>query len=218
MLYDEQESATVRVKEVPAPDRRIALEILVLNKGQARVNFGPGDVKISTLEGLDLPVIPYEALVLKEEKRQKSQRFWSRLAAAGRAMSASQAGTTYGSGSYSGLSNGQIGGTNYSGLNSGTFNYTETNHAAASAAQQNAAALNAAERQALEVRQSRDMAAYNDVLRLNTIEPDTVSGGTVQFDVPKELRRVKGPVSVQMSVVVGGVVHQFLGQLQKVPK
>jgi hypothetical protein len=214
-LYDELPGTVARVKEVASANGVIALEVFVLNRNSAPINFGPENVRIATSAGVPLNIIPYEQLVTTEEKRQRGQRFWSRVAAVGRAMSAADAGTTYGSGTYSGSSFGQVGGMGYTGSSFGSFSYSSENPAVTAAAQRDAAATNLAERRGLEERQAAKMASYDGVLRTTTIEPQTSFGGTVQFEVPKDMRRAQFPIPVWMEVTVNGEVHKFLGQLQK---
>lgn len=210
-LYDEGGTTVVRVTEVAAPDGRIALDVAVLNRGAAPIDFGAENVEISTADGVPLSIIPYEQLVTKEEQRHKGQRFWFRLAAVGRSLSAVDVGTTYGSGSYSGMSSDGS-------MNMGTFSFTAQNPAAAADARRDAAVINRIEADALAERQARNMAAYDAVLRTTTVDPGSVAGGTVQFDVPKELQRRQSPVLLRMSVTVNGQAHVFHGQLLRLSK
>lgn len=197
-----QRSTTVRVIEVPSVDKNtVSFIIGVLNSGDRSFVFGPDNVVVREAGAKPLPLLTYEQAMEAERKKEKHEEFWAGVHAFGRKLSAASAGTTYGSGTYSGSDG------------SGTFSYSETNSAMQLAAQREAADMNRQDRADLEAKWAERGASYDTLLRPTTVDPGAVYGGIVTFTISKELQKAKQPVQLNIEVNVAGEAHGFVGRL-----
>ncbi len=209
-----QKSTVVRIVEVRGADKKtVSFVIGVLNKGDASFVFGPENVTVRPTGIKPLGLVTYDEALEAERKRQKRESFWANVGAFGRNLSAADAGTQYGSGTYNGTTNGFVGGQSVSGYSSGTFSYTTQDSAAQLAAQRDAAAMNRQARHDLENRWAARSAAHETLLRPTTVDPGVVYGGYATFNIDKELGKAKAPLQVAIEVKVGGETHIFFARL-----
>lgn len=213
-----QKRSVVRVVNVAGNDNKtVSFVIGVLNADGQPLNFGPENVTIRPVGMQPLALTTYEQAMEAERKKQGREKFWSGLAAFGRALSAADAGNTYSSGIYSGTASGYVGNNLVTAHTSGIYSGTHYNSGAALAAQRNARELNAQDRANLEQRWANRSADSSNLLRTTTVDPGMMYGGIATFPISKELRKARGPASVTIEVDVAGEKHIFLARLSDAP-
>lgn len=196
-------------------DKTGSIVVLVLNAGDGPFNFGPENVSLRFGDGATFAMLNYAELMRRQQNREKRQRFAMALAAAGRSMSAGQAGYTYGTASYSGHTNGTFGSTPYRATTFGTGTYSAYDPAKAQVA---TAVANEQNRRAIaemQARQNRERAMIGQIMQTTTVQPSDVFGGIVQFDIPKPAKSGNRPVPVTLEVRIGDQLHSFQGTFTK---
>lgn len=211
-----QETTIVRVVNVPGRDRRsISFVIGIANARNQPFNFGPENVVIRPAGMQPVALNTFEEAMEAERRRQGRERFWARVAAAGRGLSAANTGTTYTGGIYGGTTSGFVGGNLVTVNTTGIYSGTQHDPAAAMAAQRHAQELNARDRVNLEAQWAARSSSFNNLLRTTTVDPGAMYGGIATFPVTAQLRRARGAVPITIEVNVAGERHIFLGRLSK---
>lgn len=211
-----QKSAAVRIVNVPGRDKNsVTFAVAIENRGSAPFNFGPENVTVLPTGMQPIALTTYEQAMEAERKRQARENFRSGLAAFGRGLSASQAGTTNSSGIYSGTASGYVGGNLVTVQSNGIYSGTQYDPGAAIAAQRNAQELNAEDRANLEAQRAARSAEDTILLRTTTVDPGAMYGGLVSFPVSAELKKAHGPVQVNIEVDAAGERHVFAGTLSQ---
>lgn len=212
-----QKSTAVRIVNVPNRDKKsISFAVAIENRGSASFNFGPESITVRPADMQPIALTTYEQAMEAERKRQARENFRAGLAAFGRGLSASQSGTTYSSGIYSGTASGYVGGNLVTVQGNGIYSGTQHNPGAAMTAQRNAQELNAQDRANLEAQRAARSAENNILLRTTTVDPGALYGGIVTFPVTAELKKGRGPVQVTIEVNAAGERHAFVGTLSMV--
>jgi len=212
-----QRSTVVRVVNVGQTDKNsVTFVIGVANIAGEPFNFGPENITVRPSGAQPIALTTYEEASEAERKKQGREKFWSGLAAFGRGMSAANAGTTYTNGSYSGTTNGFVGGNFVTAQSNGSYSGTQYNSGAALAAQRNARELNAQDRANLEAKWAARSSVNNNLLRTTTVDPGAMYGGIATFPLTPEIKKAHGPIEVRIEVNAGGDKHVFVGQIADV--
>jgi hypothetical protein len=205
-----QSRSIVRIVNIPGDDKKsVSFVIGVLNASGQPINFGPENITISPVGTQPVSLTTYEEAMEAERKRQKREKFWAGVAAFGRALSASDAGSTYTSGSFGGTAGGAF--------FSGSYSGTQYNSGAALAAERDAREMNAQDRAELERRWAYRFSDMNNLLRTTTVNPGTIYGGIATFPITKEIKKARGPVRVVIQVDIAGERHSFEARLSDQP-
>lgn len=211
-----QKFTAARIVNVPNHDKNsVSFAVAVENRGSASFNFGPESITIRPADMQPIALTTYEQVMEAERKRQARENFRSGLAAFGRGLSASQAGTSYSSGMYSGTSTGYVGGNLATVQSNGIYSGTQYDPGAAMAAQRNAQELNAEDRANLEAQRAARSTENSVLLRTTTVDPGAMYGGLVSFPVSAELKKAHGPVQVSIEIDVASERHVFVGTLSQ---
>ena len=213
-IDDVQPNTIVRLIEPrEATDRHGTFAVLALNRGTIPVNFGPENVVLRMPDGSRVAMLDYNELMHRQKKREGWQRFGMALAAGSRG--AANNGYSSGTVNYSGQTNGTYGSTPYSARTTGTATYSGYDAGAANAAQSQA---NEQTRREVETMRAKQQQARNEIQNLmqtTTVAPQRISGGGVQFDMPKSIKSSKSSVPITIEVTVGDEKHLFNGTLTK---
>jgi len=185
-------------------DKRVAVEVAVLNQSEQRFNFGPEDISVETADGQPVTVVAYDRLLREEKKRQGSRKLGAVLRAMGNSLAAADAGYSHGSFSAYGSGGAWAHGT-----------YSSYDEGQAYAAQVLATHENRAIHREVQERNAIAMDALGVNLRTTTIDPGKAFGGQVVFELPPTLRKSKAPVDLVIRVNAGGETHAFHAQLVK---
>lgn len=193
---------------IELPGKPSSFTVVVFNKSEQPITFGPENVTIELSDGQKLSMADPEAIegkLRRDIKRRKA------LAALGGAFSAQGAnGYTSGTFSYTGTS---TGGGMYSGI--GTY----SGYDPALAAQQQQAAREQANSvaSAIDARRAAGEESMQWLMRKSTIEPGQGDGGLFAFEVPKAFAKAAASKPVTIVVTVSGEEHRFFGQLTEAP-
>lgn len=213
-----QKHSIVRIVNVEGNDKKsVSFVVGILNTSGQPLNFGPENVTVRPTGMQSIALTTYEEAMEAERKKERREKFWSKVGAIGRGLSASNAGTTYTSGTYGGTTSGWVGNDLVTAQTGGTYSGAQYNSGAALAAQRNAQEMNAQDRANMEQKWANRSAVTNSLLRTTTVDPGTIYGGIAIFPISKELKRTKGPVEVTIEVNVAGERHTFLAQLSDGP-
>lgn len=213
-----QKHSIVRIVNVAGNDKKsVSFIIGILNTSGQPLNFGPENITVRPTGMQSIALTTYEEAMEAERKKEGREKFWSRVGAIGRGLSASDAGTTYTSGTYAGATSGYVGNDLVTVQTGGTYSGAQYNSGAALAAQRNAQEMNTQDRANLEQKWANRAAVANNLLRTTTVDPGTMYGGIAIFPISKELKRAQGPVQVTIEVDVAGEKHTFLAQLSDGP-
>ena len=198
--------SSVRVFEVEDPvSKRGELRIYALNASDKPVNIGAECVTMEAGDGTPIQIISYERQVKEEKHRQMWAAIAAGLAAASNNIAASNAGYGYGTVNAYG-SNGPWATGTFS-----TYNAGQAYAAQSLANLQNQAIFNR-----LGVTSAAAMDALKVNMRTTTVDPGNSFGGQIVYELPKQLQKLKVPLSVLVHVKIGDDVHTFRGLLQKV--
>lgn len=213
-----QKYSIVRIVNIAGNDKKsVSFVIGILNTSGQPLNFGPENITVRPTGMQSIALTTYEEAMEAERKKEGREKFWSRVGAIGRGLSASNAGTTYTSGTYGGTTSGWVGNDLVTAQTGGTYSGTQYNSGAALAAQRNAQEMNVQDRANLEQKWANRTAATNNLLRTTTVDPGTMYGGIATFPIGKELKKTKGRVQVTIEIDVAGERHIFLAQLSDGP-
>ncbi len=213
-----QKHSVVRIVNVTGNDKKsVSFVIGVLNTSGQPLNFGPENISVRPTGMQTIALTTYEDAMEAERKKEGREKFWAKVGAIGRGLSASNAGTTYTSGTYGGTTSGWVGNDLVTAQTGGTYSGTQYNSGAALTAQRNAQEMNAQDRTDLEQKWANRLAVTNNLLRTSTVDPGTMYGGIATFPISKELKKSNGPVRVTIDVDVAGERHTFLAQLSDGP-
>lgn len=213
-----QERSIVRVVNVAGNDKKtVSFVIGIVNAGGQPLNFGPENITIRPTGMRPIALTTYEVAMEAERKKQGREKFWATVGALGRGLSATDAGTTYTSGTYGGTTSGWVGNDLVTAQTSGIYSGTQYNSGAALAAQRNAQEMNAQDRANLEARWAARSSANGNLLRTTTVDPGMMYGGIAIFPISKEIKTARGPVQITIEVDVAGERHTFLAQLSDAP-
>ena len=214
LIDDPQAKSVVRIVEPrDATDKHGKFAVLALNRGDVPVNFGPENVVLRLPDGTGVAMLDYTELMRRQKKREKWQAIGLALAAGGRGAAAT--GYSSGTVNYSGRTSGTYGATPYSGNTTGTATYSGYDAASASAAQSQANEENRRDAQAVRGQQQQARNQIAEIMQTTTVAPRTISGGGLQYDMPKAVRSSKAPVPVTIEITVGDEKHIFHGTLTK---
>lgn len=195
--------------------KRGTVSLLVMNQGGKPFNFGPENVTARLADGTDVKIITYEQLVREEKKRQTWAAIAAGLAAAGNSMNAANAGRSYGTATYSGSTFGSYGGRSFNSYSSGMGSYSSYNAGQAQMAQSLANAQNQANFSRMAEQNAANMNALKANMRTTTVDPDQMFGGSVMFELPKSVHKMKGDVPVTFIVTIEGESHTFNALLKQ---
>lgn len=210
------EGSSVRFVRTETPiKKRASIQILVMNHGEQPFNVGPENVRAQLADGTPVAIITYDQLVREEKRRRTWRAIGAGLAAAGNAMSASNAGYTSGTVSYRGSSYGSVGTTPYHSTTYGTATYSGYDQGRAQAAQAVAQEQNRQMFAGLAARNAQSMAALGENMRTTTVDPGQLFGGSVMFELPRNARSGKADVPVTFIVSAGSEEHRFEVTLQR---
>jgi hypothetical protein len=195
--------------------KRGSRQVLVMNQAAAPFTFGLENITATLADGTVVPIITYEQLVREEKRRETWAAIAAGLSAAGRSMSAANSGYYSGYGTYSGSTFGTFGSTPYSGTTSGTVIVSGYNAGAAQAAQSAANIENQQMFAQMTENNASRMGALKAYMRTTTVDPQQMFGGTVQFELPKQVRSSKQDVPVTFIVTINGEQHRFAAVLKR---
>jgi hypothetical protein len=209
-----QRATAVRVENVPGNDKKsVSFVIRMANAAGQRINFGPENITIRDSGMKPIALTTYDQAMAAERRKQSREKFWAGVAAAGRGLSAADAGTSYNSGVYSGSASGYVGNNLVTTHTNGIYNATQYDSGRALAAQRQAREMNAEERSNLEAKWAARSSAHRGLLRTTTVNPGAMCGGVVTFPIGKDLKTAKEPVHVTIEVNVAGERHLFIARL-----
>lgn len=192
-----EQSVVAIVEDRTPASKRLSLIVIAENGGAVPFNFGPENISLSA-KGKTFLVLTYDQLAREERNKANWRRVAGVFAAASNSANAENAGQYSGSFSAHGNNGGFVHGT-YSGYDAGA-----ANQAQAATNQQNAQMM-------ANIRRNEQaaLARIGTNMRTTTVDPGQFFGGKVSVELPKELRRVKEPTPVHITVTVGGDVHHF---------
>lgn len=160
--------------------------ILVYNKSENRAEISEFHIYAYSNED-HLKVWTYRELAEEIERERRNAAIAASLGAIGRSLQASQAGTTYHSGSYNAYHSGSSGSYGHSGNTYGTYQGRSYNPAIAQMAQNEA---NRQTQQDFNRLKSNYIANINNLeqsaLRQTTVSPYSGYGGIVKVSTPEE--------------------------------
>lgn len=210
-----QQTTAVRIVNVPGQDKNsVTFAVAIENRGKAPFNFGPENITIRPAGMQPIALTTYEQVMEAEQKRERREKFWAGVGAAGRSLSAANSGNAYSSGTYSGTTSGYVGNNLVTVQTNGIYSGSQYDPGAASAAQRNAQEMNAQDRANLQAKWAARSSASSNLLRTTTVDPGALYGGLTTFPVSADLKKVRGPVQVTIEVNVAGEKHVFLGRLE----
>lgn len=187
--------------------KRSSFQILAANGGEAPFNFGTENITATMADGTPIRILSYAELAAKEKKRQMWAAIAASVSAAGNSMQAASAGYSHSYGTYSAQSYGSFGHAN----TFGTASVSTYNAGQAYAAQAIAEKKNEELFEQVAHNHAARMASLKAVLNTTTINPGSSYGGTVQFELPKEVRVAakKDTVEILLKVSAGAEEHLF---------
>lgn len=183
----------------PTEDGRMQIIFLFVNRSNAPVNIGPENVSATALA-----VVPYEKLIEEQRRHEGHKKFGNFLARLGTALSAADAGNSYGSYHFSGS-------TSYGDSFSGSGGVVIHDPYRAAQAEAQARAENTArtERMYQTFAAERQGLGYN--LRITTVMPGQQLQGVITFDAPQALRKASSYQPFTIAVQIGGDRHLMNG-------
>ncbi|QBM75897.1 hypothetical protein E2E30_09015 [Sphingomonas sp. AAP5] len=216
VVDDVGERTTIRMMPPKgATDKRSGVRLYVTNRSDKPFNFGPANVTLKLADGTIVAMLTNDELMREERRREGWQRFGTAMAAAGRSMQASQAGTVTSYGNYSGNTTGTIGTTPFSATSNGSGVVTTYDPARAQMAQAAANQETQADTEALAQAQATNQANIDQFIQTTTVDPGATFGGPTIFNPPKVVKSGNAPVALTIIVDAGGEMHQFAATLQK---
>jgi len=201
-------SNTLILEAVDPFEKRATMVVGVANNSPEPFNFGPENVTV-TIGDTTVSMVTHEELMKEQKRREGRQRFAMALAGAMNNASASYAGNSYGTTSYSGTTHGFVGGQSFTAQTTGVGTYSGYDAAAAQAARLRADAENERNSAAMEANLASRRAQIDQVVQINTVMPGRNFNGPVQFEVPDSVARSKVPVPILITVKAGAEVHTF---------
>jgi hypothetical protein len=188
------------------PDKQSTFRIIVLNRSDQAITFGPENVSIEYADGEVVAMATHEEL---EGKLRRDIKRRQALAALGAAFSAGSAnGYTTGSVDYSGTTNY---GTNFSGSGS----YSTYDPALALQQQRAVQAQAAATSQAIQARQLSGAQALQSLVRTSTIQPGETFGGIVAYVAPKSFKRMSDTDLITIVIKLDDEEHRISAQVSE---
>lgn len=185
---------------IELPGRPSTFTIVVVNKGEQPLTFGPDNVSVEIEGGERITMMDPASLDTKLRRDIKRRKA---LAALGGAFSAQGAnGYTSGNYSYSGTtsSGGHVTGSGtYSGYDPALANQEKE------AAEEQAAGVN----RAIQERKEGGEQALDWLVRKSTIEPGRAIGGVMAFELPRSLKKLALSAPVNVIVTAGDEEHTF---------
>jgi hypothetical protein len=188
------------------PDKQSTFRVVVLNRSENPLVFGPENVSIEYGDGLSIAMATYDEL---EGRLRRDIKRRQALAALGSALSAQSAdGQTTGSVNYRGT-------TNYGTQFSGTGTYSSYDPALARQQQEALQAQSAATNQAIQARQLTGTQALQSLVRTSTIQPGETYGGILAYAAPKSSKRLPDSGKITIVIKLGDEEHRILGLISK---
>ncbi|MFN0046128.1 MAG: hypothetical protein ACKVOS_06630 [Sphingorhabdus sp.] len=206
---DPRLGSTVRVvsSQDALPDKQSTFRIIVLNRSDKPVAFGPENITIEYAKGKTVQIATHEELVGKLRRDIKRRQA---LAVLGGALSAGGAnGYTSGSFNYSGI-------TNSGGYVSGSGTYSGYDPALAQQQQLAAQRQSLAVAQAINGRQLSGSQALESVVRRTTIPSGGLMGGVVAYTPPSAFNKLSSNDLVTIVVTVGAEKHIVTARVSKI--
>jgi hypothetical protein len=183
------------------PDKQSTFRVVVLNRSDEAIVFGPENVTIEYGDGEHVAMATYDEL---EGKLRRDIKRRQALAALGGALSAGSAnGYTTGSVDYSGT-------TNYGTQFRGSGTYSTYDPALARQQQQEVQAQSAATNQAIQARQLTGGQALQSLVRTSSIQPGEVFGGILAYAAPKSFKRLPASSKITIVIKLGDEEHRVL--------
>ena len=202
VIDSDQKLSSVRIFENEQPvKKRGTMTVLIFNAGDKSFNLGSENVVLETEAGESIAIIPYERLEKEVKNKQRWAAIATGLAAASNSIAASNAG----------YSNGNVTAYGRGGYSTATFNSYNSG-----AAYQAQALVNLQNRQSFDRLAHANTAAKEGLgvnLRTTTIDPGASFGGQIVYELPKQLRKVKGPLPIRVKVKAGDEEHVFAATL-----
>jgi len=206
---DAKSASTVRVVSIQdaLPDKQSTFRVLVLNKSDKPITFGPESITIHYSGGESIKLYTYEELVGRLRRDIKRRQAVALLGAAFSAQAAD--GYTTGSFGYSGT-------TPYGGYVSGSGIYSGYDPALARQQQQAVQEQLVAVNGAIQARQLSGSQALNSLIRRSTAQPGGTVGGIVAYDPPSSFREIASSSLVTIIVRVGEEEHKIEASFSKI--
>lgn len=205
---DRKPASVVRILiiEDDLPGKQSTFRVLVLNKSNIPITFGPENVSIQYGAGKSVMMASRDDLQGKLRRDIKRRQA---LALLGNAFSSQAAdGQTRG--------NFDFNGTNaYGGQVSGSGTYSNYNHALAQQQQRLIQEQAEATNRAIQARQLSGQLALNSMIQKSTVQPQTTFGGIVAYDAPSSFHKDAKSGPVKIIVNVGGEIHSFQASFSK---
>lgn len=181
------------------------VRVIVVNKGQNSINFGPKNVEVTGLRYTD-----YDKMSEAFAKIEASNRFWDGIQSLGNSLKAMEAGKRSGITSYSGQINSLSDGSSYNYSGIGIYQYYDAN--AASQARNLANLQNQAIAAQSSQSASDAAAILGRQLRMNTIYPGQAFSTEITIaGLKKGIKKLKNPSTFLVELVVGNEKHSFSG-------
>lgn len=185
----------------PTEDDYIEISFYFANHSDRPINIGPENVSASTLEP-----VPYDKLVVEQDRREGRRKFGNFLATFANTLAAADAGNQYGSFSYSGISSN---GT----MSMGSGSVTTYNPYLARRAQAEATIENQDRTERMRQSFAVTRSGLKANLRTTTIPPGYTISGIMTFKVPKALTRASRSQDFSISILVGTDRHVLAGYI-----
>jgi len=200
LLVSKAAGTELRMVSFPPDDKgRAYLGFVFVNQTSQPINIGPEYVSATTLK-----IMPYSKLVEEQRRREGRKKFWNALASIGNNASAANAGTSYGTFNYSGM-------TSSGGMYSGSGTVQVENPYVTQLARAQAAAENEARTQEMYRSFEQARADLTANLQTSTIMPFQQIAGILTFDLPRELRKAKSGQPFTITIQMGADVHKLEG-------
>lgn len=183
--------------------KRGTLQVMVFNSSQAPFDIGSESVTAQLSDGTKVSIISPQELQHEAKHRAMWRGIAAGLAAAGNGMSAASSGYSNSTVSYSGNTSGTYG----SSYTSGTALVSTYNPAQAQAAQSLANLENQQTFDRMSSVNSSEREALKANLQTTTVDPGSMVGGVVTFELPPAAREAKGPVVVNFLIRAGAEEH-----------
>lgn len=213
-----KDSGVVVSYQASDSSKRGWVTIFFANTGPHAVTVSESTITAFLTPDVQLHVYSYAELQKQQERSEMWSGIGAGLAAGAQNMSASNAGHSYQSGTYSSTTNAQAWGSggyaSGSAVTQGNFSGSTYNAGEAYAAREHAReksdAILAQQRESMQIQRS---SLASRALKANTIEPGTQLVGQVQVDLPKKVRGQPSQFAVQIPVGSDNFVVLFQEQL-----
>lgn len=189
--------------------KRGTLQVMVFNSSQAPFDIGSESVSARLADGTAVPIISPQELQHEAKHRAMWRGIAAGLAAAGNGMSTATSGWSNSNVSYSGNTYGSYGST----YTSGTALVSTYNPAQAQAAQSLANLENQQTFDRMSAVNSSEREALKANLQTTTVDPGTMAGGVVTFELPSAARDAKGTIVVNFLIHAGAEEHVISAKL-----